>query len=253
MPCRIPLLRQQRQQGLVLRELIQRERDVHLGRAAVALGGADQLEVPAVVGQQLVERVHLRPRGGEQDGLAGDIAGHGQAGGIESMTLQLGQRRLLLDPPAVTTEEVEVEADLRADRVLGGGGSAPCALAPALGGDIHLGQQRTTGRGDGFVRLGDGRIGSVEVQVAGDRLAHDLVQLRRAEHRPPVVSGRAIRVDVLRAFRHAGRGERPLSLKVVVARSGYGRSREVGADHAGRQEQGQGGKQGRPGDAPGKG
>ena len=68
-----------------------------------------------------------------------------------------------------------------------------------------------------------------------------------------LIGNASVLVQLVLALLLLVRCERLLGLQVVVARSGGSRSREVGADHAGRQEQGRGGKQGRPGDAPEKG
>jgi hypothetical protein len=196
--------------------------------------GGHQFQILPIVREQELHRVHLGPGGRQQQGLAGDIAGQGEVGGVEPMLLKFSHRRALLDEPLRAAEEVEIEAGLRANRIEVGrrcSGRAGRAQPAATGGEIHLRKQAPRGGGDRFVGLSDCRVRRCKIEVAVNRLAHHLVELRGMEGGPPVAIGLRSEVDAL-----AAGCELLLRLLIVVLRGHRSRPLEVRSDGTGRQE-----------------
>lgn len=138
--------------------------------------GAHEFEVAPVVRDQRLHGIDLRARGREKDGLRRHVAGHGEPRGVVTVPLRRRKRLALLDLPLRAAEQVEIEADTRAHRVhvTGVPTEGAAALSPGRRTKVHLRFQCAPRCDSGFVGLRDGRVGGVEIEVAGDRATHDM-------------------------------------------------------------------------------
>ena len=221
--------------------------------AARRIGLSDHVQVGLVVGDDVAEGVDVD--GGVTDGEVLDhhLAGQRQIGGVQfaGLLVRVGLQRFAR--AAHAPEQVEVVADRAADRVevelrigreeKANGfrrGEARRAEVGALARIAAVGVHEQEAGADpyGLARGREAGAGGLERPVVGDRLAHQGVEVRHLEQRPPLgdhlVADRRLdraRIgDVGGLGVGVGRGGRRRGMEVRADRGAAGQQRG-GADH----------------------
>ena len=111
------LLAQRRRQGLIFRAL-RLDRVGGRGRLTASFYGAPHhREHLLIAGDDFILRRDLRAQAGDQNGLAHDVAGEREIGGVDARLLRCDARLIALERAAAPAEEIEIEANRGADRI----------------------------------------------------------------------------------------------------------------------------------------
>jgi hypothetical protein len=154
-----------------------------------------------------LHRRDLRVGRGDQQRLSGHFAGQCEVGRFVAVFVQIRQRLLAFDFTLDTTEGIQIECHTRADGVdIGNAWLRPVvsALPTARCRKIDLRVQFAFCCGNRRGGLTQRCVSGDQFKVAVDGAAHHLVELRRAQRRPPIAVNALAHVETLSTGRLLG-------------------------------------------------